>query len=60
MAGYCSDENVEKFKGSASVVVHPMGRGHIILMSENPNYRGFWKASSRVFLNAIFFGNLID
>ncbi len=60
MAGYCSSENVEKFKGSASLVVHPVGRGHIILMSENPNFRGFWKASSRVFLNAIFFGNLID
>ena len=60
MAGYCSDENVEKFKGAASVVVHPMGRGQFILMADNPNFRGFWKATNRVFMNAIFFGNMMN
>ena len=60
MAGYCSDENVERFKGSASVVVRPQGKGRFILMAENPNFRGFWKATSRVFLNAVFFGDQAD
>lgn len=60
MAGYCSDENVEKFKGSASVVVIPAGRGRFILMADDPNFRGFWKATSRLFLNAVFFGELVD
>ncbi len=60
MAGYCSDENVEKFKGSASVVVQPWGAGRFILMADDPNFRGFWKATSRVFLNAVFFGDLVD
>ena len=60
MAGYCSSENVEKFKGSASVVVRPLGSGRFILMADDPNFRGFWKATSRVFLNAIFFGELVD
>lgn len=60
MAGYCSAENVEKFKGSASVVVRPSGSGRFILMADDPNFRGFWKATSRVFLNAVFFGELVD
>ena len=60
MAGYCSAENVERFKGSASVVVRPQGSGRFILMAENPNFRGFWKATSRVFLNAVFFGDHAD
>ncbi len=60
MAGYCSDENQEKFKGSPSVVVAEKGRGRFILMADNPNFRGFWKATSRVFLNAVFFGDLVD
>ena len=59
MAGYCSDENVERFKGSASIVVVPSGRGQFILMADNPNFRGFWKATSHVFLNAIYFGDLV-
>ena len=60
MAGYCSEENIEKFKGSASVVVRPSGRGRYVLMADNPNFRGFWKATNRVFLNAIYFGELVD
>jgi hypothetical protein len=60
LAGYCSDENQEKFKGSASVVVYPSGRGRFILMADNPNFRGFWRATSRLFMNAIFFGELVD
>ncbi len=60
MAGYCSDENVEKFKGSASVVVEPIGSGRFILMADNPNFRGFWKATNRLFMNAIFFGDLVN
>ena len=60
MAGYCSDENVERFKGAASVVVQPKGKGRFILMADDPNFRGFWKATSRVFLNGLFFGDLVD
>jgi hypothetical protein len=60
LAGYCSDQNVEKFKGSASVVVYPTGRGRFILMADNPNFRGFWRATSRMFMNAVFFGELVD
>ncbi len=58
MAGYCSEENVERFKGSASVVVYPVGKGRVILLADDPNFRGFWLGTSRVFMNAIFFGDL--
>ena len=60
MAGYCSDENVERFKGSASIVVSPRGRGRFILMADSPNFRGFWRATSRVFMNAVYFGDKVD
>lgn len=56
MAGYCSPENVEKFKGSASVVVAGKGRGRFILLADNPNFRGFWKGTNRLLVNAVFFG----
>lgn len=57
MAGYCSDENVEKFKTSASVVVEQHGSGQFILMADNPNFRGFWHGTSRLFLNAVLLGD---
>jgi hypothetical protein len=58
MAGYCSDENIEKARGTASVVVHPVGRGQVVLLSDDPTFRGFWHATGRVLMNAIYFGDL--
>lgn len=59
MAGYASDENVKAIAESASVQVVPMGRGRIVIISDNPNFRAFWYGSRRVLLNAIFFGQMI-
>lgn len=56
LAGYASQKNEEKIAGSSAVTVHPMGRGNVILMIDDPNFRAFWPATSRVFMNAVFFG----
>ncbi len=58
LAGYASEENIHQIAGSPSVTVHAVGGGHAILMIDDPNFRGFWPATSRVFMNAIFFGQL--
>jgi hypothetical protein len=59
--GYISDENLEdNLKPSASLVVSPQGRGRVILFADNPNFRGSWYGTNKLFLNAIFFGSLVD
>ncbi|MEM9942968.1 MAG: M14 family metallopeptidase [Planctomycetota bacterium] len=60
LAGYCSRENVKRFSQSASVVIDSEKRGRFILMADNPNFRGFWKGTNRLFLNAIYFGNFVN
>ena len=59
LSGYCSDDNIELVAGSASVIVRSKGSGRIILMAEDPNFRGFWYGTNKVFLNAVFFGSII-
>lgn len=59
LAGYASDDNVAKIADAASVRVIPMGRGRLIAISDNPNFRGFWKGTSRLLINAIFFSDLL-
>ncbi len=59
LGGYISNENLDKVKNSASVLVTSEGRGRVILMVDNPNFRGFWYGTNRLFFNGIFFGNLI-
>lgn len=60
MSGYVSEENYERIKDKAAVIVSQMGAGKVISMSFNPNFRAFWYGTNRLFLNAIYFGDLVD
>ena len=58
--GFITDDNVNKFlKKSASIVVSRAGQGRVVLFAEDPNFRGTWYGTNKLFLNAIFFGELI-
>ncbi len=55
--GYISKNNMEKnIKGSASLIVSSIGSGRAVLFADNPNFRGTWYGTNKLFLNAIFFG----
>ena len=55
--GYLSKNNMENnLKGSASLIVSGAGSGRVILFADNPNFRGTWYGTNKLFLNAIFFG----
>jgi len=60
LSGYVSKENYELIKNSSAVIVSSLGSGEIICFSDNPNFRAFWYGTNRLFLNAIFLGNLIS
>ncbi len=57
--GYISKENLEIMKGAASIVVSKRGKGRIVLFADNPNFRGAWYGTNKLFMNAIHFGSLI-
>ena len=60
LSGYVSEKNEKLLKNSASIIVEKSGSGRIILMADNPNFRAFWYGTNKLFLNALFFGDLID
>lgn len=58
--GFISTKNYEEFlKPSASVIVSRSGGGRVVLFADNPNFRGSWYGTNRMFLNAIFLGSRI-
>ncbi|MEX0720562.1 MAG: M14 family metallopeptidase [Balneolaceae bacterium] len=59
-SGYISDDNLEKIKGTAAVVVSRLGSGKVIAMTDNPNFRAFWYGTNKLFANAVFFGHTIS
>ena len=59
LAGYISPANEKILKGSAAIICSSFGRGEVISFSDNPNFRAFWFGTSKLFMNAVFFGQTI-
>lgn len=60
MAGYVHPRNEKNIKNSPAIIAQRSGRGRIISMSDNPNFRAFWYGTNKLFLNAIFFGKVVE
>lgn len=60
LSGYVSAENEERLRGSPSVLADRLGRGTVVLLVDNPNFRGYWRGTTRLFLNALYFGDHIE
>lgn len=59
--GFITQKNKEEFlKPSASLLVSKLGSGRVILFADNPNFRGSWYGTNRLFLNALFLGDKIN
>jgi hypothetical protein len=59
-SGWVSKQNLDAIKNSAAVVVNGVGSGKVISIADNPNFRAFWLGGSKLMMNAIFFGKMID
>ena len=60
LTGYVHAQTLQKISGSAGVLTSVDGNGRVILFSDNPNFRGIWYGTSKMFLNALFFGSQIN
>lgn len=60
LSGYISRENLSKLRGSAAVDISIFGAGKIISFTDNLNFRAYWYGTNKMFLNAIFFGDIIE
>ena len=58
--GFVSKNNLESFiKPSASLLVSKLGSGRVVLFADNPNFRGAWYGTNKLFFNAILLGSEI-
>jgi len=60
LSGYVSAENLDRIRRSASLMVDNVGEGRVVLFVDNPNFRGMWYGTNKLFFNALFFGNTIE
>jgi len=60
IGGYIHPATLQKFKNAASIVVGGEGAGRVIFFADNPNFRGAWYGTNKLFLNALFYNSMIN
>ncbi|MEI9919398.1 MAG: M14 metallopeptidase family protein [Bacteroidota bacterium] len=60
LSGYIHPVNLTKMKNSPSLMVSSVGQGRAILFIDDPNFRGYWYGTNKMFINAIFLGSQIS
>lgn len=60
IGGYIHKAELKKVANSAAIVLSPEGQGRVILFSDNPNFRGTWYGTNKLFFNALFFGPILS
>ncbi len=59
MSGYISEENLNLLKNSVPFKVGRMGRGRVMVFTDNTNFRAFWYGTNKLLMNAIFFSKMM-
>ena len=59
MSGYVSEENLSLLKKSSPFKLVRKGKGKILLMTDNTNFRAFWFGTNRILLNMLFHSNIM-
>jgi hypothetical protein len=60
LSGYASEANRIILEGTAALLAERRQKGSIILFADNPNFRGYWYGTNKLFLNALFFSKAFD
>jgi hypothetical protein len=53
ISGYVAPEDAQKLMGRSYATVVPIGDGAIVGFADDPNFRGAWRATTRLFMNAV-------
>ncbi len=59
LSGYASDKRVAEVAETPAVRAERLGSGSVICMIDNPNFRGVWYGTNKLFSNALYFGKAI-
>ena len=60
VSGYVSKDNAKNVAGASTVFAGSYGSGKVIVFGANPNFRGFWYGTQKLFFNSLFFDDNIS
>jgi hypothetical protein len=57
LSGYINNDNLETLAKTVPFKHSRLGSGHVMVFTDNTNFRAFWYGTNKLLMNAIFFGN---
>lgn len=60
LSGYIGKQRLEEMRGQPAVIAERQGKGLVVRFANNPLFRGFWRGTERLWVNALFFGPLVN
>ncbi|WP_028872053.1 M14 family metallopeptidase [Psychroserpens burtonensis] len=55
LSGYISKPNLDSLSLTVPFKVKNLGRGNVVVFTDNTNFRAFWYGTNKLLMNAIFF-----
>lgn len=55
LSGYISKSNLDSLSLTVPFKIKNLGRGNVVLFTDNTNFRAFWYGTNKLLMNAIFF-----
>ncbi len=59
LSGYISKENLKTMSETIPFKTARLGKGKVIVFTDNTNFRAFWYGTNKLMMNAIFFGKMM-
>ncbi|MDB2385567.1 hypothetical protein N9V96_03770 [Polaribacter sp.] len=59
LSGYISKENAKIIPKTIPFKVQRLGRGKVMVFTDNTNFRAFWYGTNKLLMNAIYFGDMM-
>jgi hypothetical protein len=55
-SGFCWPQTLELIAETPYLIHEPLGSGHVVAFTDDPNFRAMYPATQRLFVNAVLFG----
>jgi len=60
LAGFIGEQQLASMSRQPAVIAERHGKGLVVRFANNPLFRGFWRGTERLYLNALYFGQVIE
>ena len=60
MAGFIGPERLNEMRGQPALIAERRGKGLVVRFANNPLFRGFWRGTEKLFINALYFGQTVQ